>query len=136
MAEHTETLGVDGLNPLSAEQRTAETSLPQDAKFRTGMVSLLAGLIGIMAGIIAYLLYNLIGLLYQYRFLPPRFVCIFVSARENHLGLFVNTVTPVIGGIIVGIMARYGSDKISRSRHPGGNGSGARELQPHRSQSG
>ena len=110
MAEHTETLGVDGLNPLSAEQRTAETSLPQDAKFRTGMVSLLAGLIGIMAGIIAYLLYNLIGLFTNIAFYH-RVSFAFVSARENHLGLWV-IVTPVIGGIIVGIMARYGSDKI------------------------
>ncbi len=110
MADHTETLGVDGLNPLSVEQRTVEASLPQDASFRTGMVSLLAALIGIMAGIIAYLLYNLIGL-FTNIFFYHRVSFAFVSARENHLGLWV-IVTPVIGGIIVGIMARYGSDKI------------------------
>ena len=110
MAQHTETLGVDGLNPLSAEQRTAETSLPHEAKFRTGTVSLLAGLIGVLAGIIAYLLYNLIGLFTNIAFYH-RVSFAFVSARENHLGLWV-IVTPVIGGIIVGIMARYGSDKI------------------------
>jgi chloride channel protein, CIC family len=110
MAVHTETLGVDGLNPLSAEQRTAEASLPQEANFRTGTVSLLAALIGILAGIIAYLLYNLIGLFTNIAFYH-RVSFAFVSARENHLGLWV-IVTPVIGGILVGIMARYGSDKI------------------------
>src|SRR5258705_213927 len=35
----------------------------------------------------------------------------FTSARLNHLGLWV-IVTPVIGGIIVGFMAKYGTSKI------------------------
>ncbi len=43
MSEHTETLGVDGLNPLSAEQPATQTPIGQEAKFRTGIVSLLAG---------------------------------------------------------------------------------------------
>ncbi len=63
-----------------------------------------------MAGVIAYLLYNLIGL-FTNIFFYHRISFAFVSARNNHLGLWV-IVTPVIGGIIVGIMARYGSDKI------------------------
>ncbi len=81
-----------------------------EAKFRTGLVSLLAAFIGLVAGVIAYLLYNLIGL-FTNIFFYHRFSFAFVSARNNHLGLLV-IVTPVIGGIIVGIMARYGSDKI------------------------
>jgi CBS domain-containing protein len=35
----------------------------------------------------------------------------FVSARFNHLGLWVIPI-PVIGGLIVGVMAKYGSPKI------------------------
>ncbi len=109
MGNYTETLGVDGLNPLHPEQASA-TRIPQEARFRTGVVSLLAALIGGLAGIIAYLLYNLIGL-FTNIFFYHRVSFAFVSARNNHLGLLV-IVIPVIGGIIVGIMARYGSDKI------------------------
>jgi chloride channel protein, CIC family len=110
MMKHEETLGVDGLNPLNAEQSRQNEPVGQDAKFRTGTVSLLAAGIGILAGIIAYLLYNLIGLFTNIAFYHQVSFA-FRSARENHLGLLV-IVTPVIGGIIVGIMARYGSDKI------------------------
>ncbi len=110
-SEHTQTLGVDGLNPLSAQKPTGGAiPLGEEVKFRTGLVSLLAAVIGILAGIIAYLLYNLIGLFTNIAFYH-RISFAFVSARNNHLGLLV-IVIPVIGGIIVGIMARYGSDKI------------------------
>ena len=109
-AQHTETLGVDGLNPLISTQSANGAAVPQDAKFRTGTVSLLAAAIGILAGFIAYVLYNLIGL-FTNLFFYHRWSFAFVSARDNHLGMLV-IVTPVIGGIIVGIMARYGSDKI------------------------
>jgi chloride channel protein, CIC family len=108
MAKQVETLGIDGLNPLNPDRGTESTR--EEAKFRIGMVSLLAAMIGLMAGIIAYLLYNLIGLFTNIAFYH-RVSFVFRSARENHLGLLV-IVTPVIGGIIVGIMARYGSDKI------------------------
>ncbi len=81
-----------------------------EAKFRVGLVSLLAAFIGLAAGVIAFLLYDLIGL-FTNIFFFHRWSFAFTSARNNHLGLLV-IVTPVIGGIIVGIMARYGSDKI------------------------
>ncbi|MGC2110460.1 MAG: chloride channel protein [Candidatus Korobacteraceae bacterium] len=110
VADHTETLGVDGLNPLRPDQAAVDTAIAQEARFRTGMMSLLAALIGILAGLIAYLLYNLIGLFTNIAFYH-RLSFAFVSPRNNHLGLLV-IVTPVIGGIIVGIMAHYGSDKI------------------------
>ncbi len=110
MTEFTETLGTDGINPMHPEEPTSGTSVAQRAEFRTGLVSLLAALIGVLAGLIAYLLYNLIGL-FTNVFFYHRISFAFVSARNNHLGLLV-IVTPVIGGIVVGIMARYGSDKI------------------------
>ncbi len=110
MTEFAETLGTDGVNPLHPAQQTSGASVLREAKFRTGLVSLLAAIIGLLAGIIAYLLYNLIGL-FTNIFFYHRLSFAFVSARDNHLGLLV-IVTPVIGGIVVGIMARYGSDKI------------------------
>ena len=110
MKTPAETLGVDGVNPLSAERDAEERPLGFEARFRTGFVSLLAGGIGLLAGVIAWLLYNLIGL-FTNIFFYHRVSFAFVSARNNHLGWLV-IVTPVIGGLIVGIMARYGSDKI------------------------
>lgn len=101
-----ETLGVDGLSPLHPDTSGEGT----EARFRTGLMSSLAAAIGVLAGIIAYLLYNLIGL-FTNIFFYHRISFAFVSARGNHLGWWV-IVTPVIGGLLVGIMARYGSDKI------------------------
>jgi H+/Cl- antiporter ClcA/CBS domain-containing protein len=108
MKTPAETLGVNGVNPLSAAGE--DHPLGFEARFRTGLVSLLAGGIGLVAGVIAWLLYNLIGL-FTNIFFYHRVSFAFVSARNNQLGWLV-IVTPVIGGLIVGIMARYGSDKI------------------------
>ncbi len=103
------TLGTDGVNPRHPVDDAAGAPT-QGAKFRIGLVSLLGVFIGLTAGVIAFLLYRLIGLVTNIFFFH-RWSFAFTSARNNHLGLLV-IVTPVIGGIIVGIMARYGSDKI------------------------
>jgi len=105
MPAPTETLGVDGVTPLKAQQEATRYE-----GFRTGLLSVLAALVGALAGIIAWVLYNLIGLFTNLAFYH-RVSFLFHSPRENHLGLLV-IVIPVVGGIIVGIMARYGSDKI------------------------
>jgi chloride channel protein, CIC family len=80
------------------------------AQFRLALVSFLAGAIGLVAGGIAWVLYKLIGL-FTNLFFYHRWDTTFVSARLNHLGPWV-IVTPVIGGLIVGFMAKYGSSKI------------------------
>jgi len=80
------------------------------AQFRMVLISFLAAGIGLIAGLIAFILYRLIGLFTNIAFYG-RFVADFTSARHNHLGLWVIPI-PVIGGIIVGIMAKYGSSKI------------------------
>ena len=80
------------------------------AQFRLGLVSFLAGAIGLIAGGVAFVLYKLIGLVTNLVFFH-RWDTAFTSARLNHLGLWV-IVTPVIGGIIVGFMAKYGTPKI------------------------
>jgi len=86
------------------------TALAEPAQFRIVLISFLAAGIGLLSGVIAYSLYNLIGLLTNIVFYH-RFVFVFNSARNNHLGAWV-IVMPVIGGIIVGFMAKYGTPKI------------------------
>src|SRR5512146_2563502 len=62
------------------------------------------------AGFIAIALMRLIGLITNISFFG-RLSTSFASPAGNHLGLWVIAI-PVIGGIIVGIMARYGSPQI------------------------
>lgn len=90
--------------------QVGDTTLAEPAQFRMVLVSFLAAAIGLIAGGIAFLLYRLIGLLTNVSFYG-RFVADFTSARHNHLGLWVIPI-PVIGGLIVGVMAKYGSSKI------------------------
>jgi len=97
-------LSVTGIN-TAAEQQPLAT-----APFRLVMISFLAAAIGLLAGGIAFLLYKLIGLFTNIAFYG-HFSAVFLSARHNHLGLWVIPI-PVIGGLIVGIMAKYGSSKI------------------------
>lgn len=77
---------------------------------RVVFISVIAVAIGLAAGLIAQILLRLIGLITNLSFygrLAPQFV----SPIENHLGLFV-IIVPVVGGLIVGLMARYGSEGI------------------------
>ena len=88
----------------------AELSALEPVRFRIILISFLAGGIGLIAGCIAFLLYKLIGLFTNIAFYG-RFSASFVSAGHNHLGWWVIPI-PVIGGLIVGIMAKYGTPKI------------------------
>lgn len=89
---------------------TGQTAVMPPAQFRMVLVSFLAAGIGLLAGMVAYLLYRLIGLFTNIAFYH-RWSTAFLSARFNHLGPWV-IVTPVVGGIIVGFMAKYGTEKI------------------------
>ena len=80
------------------------------AGFRIGYISLLAALVGVLAGIIAYLLYDLIGLFTNLAYYHE-WSLHFRSPEHTALGPWI-IVTPVIGGLIVGFMAKYGSEKI------------------------
>jgi H+/Cl- antiporter ClcA len=73
-------------------------------------VSCLSALIGVAAGVIAYLLYNLIGLFTNIAFFH-QFTFVFRSPRLAPWGPWI-IVIPVIGGLIIGLMAKYGSSKI------------------------
>src|ERR1700723_3474859 len=90
--------------------QVGDVRMAEPAHFRMVLVSFLAAGIGLVAGLIAFVLYKLIGL-FTNIFFYHRFVAEFLSARHNQLGLWVIPI-PVIGGIIVGFMAKYGTSKI------------------------
>jgi chloride channel protein, CIC family len=80
------------------------------AQFRIVLVSFLAAGIGLVSGLVAYALYKLIGL-FTNLFFFHRWATSFTSVGSHHLGAWVILV-PVIGGLIVGVMAKYGTPKI------------------------
>ncbi|PYX46196.1 MAG: VWA containing CoxE-like protein [Acidobacteria bacterium] len=88
----------------------AQLSAATPAQFRIVLVSFLAAAIGLVAGLIAFALYKLIGL-FTNLFFFHRWSTDFTSVRFHTLGPWVILV-PVIGGLIVGVMAKYGSSKI------------------------
>jgi CIC family chloride channel protein len=90
--------------------QVGDIRIAEPAQFRMVLVSFLAAGIGLLAGLIAFVLYKLIGL-FTNIFFYHRFVADFTSAQHNQLGLWVIPI-PVIGGIIVGFMAKYGTSKI------------------------
>jgi CIC family chloride channel protein len=73
-------------------------------------ISLLAVFIGIVSAGIAFVLLRLIAFVTN-AFFFQRFSFTTVSPADSHLGIFI-VLVPVIGGLIIGLMARYGSDRI------------------------
>ena len=92
-------LGVENSSAISAP-----------VEYRLFWISFLSALIGIAAGVIAYLLYDLIGFFTNVAFYHE-FSFHFRSPLSNTLGVWV-IVVPVVGGLIVGVMAKYGSPRI------------------------
>jgi H+/Cl- antiporter ClcA len=70
----------------------------------------LALFIGVCAAFVAAALLKLIGF-FTNLFFFQRFGTDMVSPAGNHLGPFV-IVVPIIGALIIGVMARYGSERI------------------------
>jgi len=90
---------------------------PRPSRFRAGpdglrllLMSLFAGVIGLVAGLAAYALYGLIAICSNLVFYH-RLSAVLPTITENPLGLWI-IVVPALGGLIVGIMAKYGSSKI------------------------
>lgn len=77
---------------------------------RVLLVSGIAMLVGLAAGGAAQILTRLIGLITNLAFYG-RVSTQFVSPAGNHLGLLV-LVVPVVGALLVGLMARFGSQAI------------------------
>jgi CIC family chloride channel protein len=97
-------------NSSTDDEKLPQTRPQQPAGFRLEFVSLLAGVVGILAGIIAYILYDLIGLFTNLAYYHE-WSFHFRSPEHTQIGLWI-IVTPVIGGLIIGFMAKYGSEKI------------------------
>ena len=95
-----------------ANNRSSNSTLTgsQPAQFRIVLVSFLAAGIGLVAGLVAYALYKLIGL-FTNLFFFHQWSTEFTSVRFHSLGAWVILV-PVVGGLVVGVMAKYGSSKI------------------------
>jgi CIC family chloride channel protein len=103
---------MNDIAPTAPDRDRAGISIesPPPAPFRMLLVSCLAAAIGLVAGVVAFALYKLIGL-FTNIFFFHRWSADFSSAQHNQLG-WVVIVVPVIGGLIVGVMAKYGTSKI------------------------
>ncbi len=87
-----------------------KTDFTSSQNTRLLYMSILGSVIGLSAGIISFMLYHLIGLFTNLSFYH-RFSFEFVSPQYNTLGAAAILV-PVVGGLIVGLMAKYGTAKI------------------------
>ncbi|HXJ43409.1 MAG TPA: chloride channel protein, partial [Bryobacteraceae bacterium] len=95
---------------MSPHRKTAEK--PGDFTTTPSVIplSLLAIVIGILSTFVAWALLNLIAF-FTNIFYFGRFTVDRVSPSANHLGWFA-VLIPVAGGLIIGLMARYGSERI------------------------
>jgi CIC family chloride channel protein len=74
------------------------------------VITLMAVVIGVIGAFIALILLRLITF-FTNLFFFQRLGFAAASPADNKLGLFI-IIVPVIGGLIIGLMARYGSDRI------------------------
>ena len=74
------------------------------------LLSLMAVVIGAISALVAKALVWLIAVITNLTFYQ-RFSSDFISPTNHHLGIFV-IFAPIIGGLVIGLMARYGSEKI------------------------
>ena len=73
-------------------------------------ISALAIGIGVVAAFVALALLRLIGL-FTNLFYFGRWNTALVSPADNHLGIF-SVLVPIAGALVIGVMARYGSERI------------------------
>jgi H+/Cl- antiporter ClcA/predicted transcriptional regulator len=101
-----EFLGLNSASWFGARDNVSQAP----SEFRLGFISLLASLVGVISGIVAFLLYNLIGLFTNLAFYHT-WSFRFRGAEQNQFGIWVILV-PVMGGLLIGLVAKYGSPKI------------------------
>ncbi len=70
----------------------------------------MAGLIGVLAAVVAWALVWLIAVITNLAYYQ-RFSAHFASPAANTLGLWA-VLVPAVGGLVIGVMARFGSEKI------------------------
>ncbi|HJW13914.1 MAG TPA: chloride channel protein, partial [Thermoanaerobaculia bacterium] len=77
---------------------------------RVLLLALLALGVGVIGALVAYALVWLIGVITNLAYYQ-RFSAAFVSPAGHHLGAW-SVLVPVVGGLGIGLMARFGSEKI------------------------
>jgi H+/Cl- antiporter ClcA len=78
--------------------------------WRVVPISALAIVIGVICAFVALALLRLIGL-FTNLFYFGRWSTAMVSPAGNHLGIY-SVVVPIAGALIIGVMAKYGSERI------------------------
>src|SRR3989440_7004054 len=73
-------------------------------------ISLIAAAVGRLCALVAVVLLRLIGL-FTNLFYFGRFSLAFVSPAGHHLGVWA-VLIPALGGLVIGLMARFGSERI------------------------
>ncbi len=98
----------------TADVKQRKSSLEDLGDFTTTSrvipISVMAILIGVFSAFVAWFLLKLIGF-FTNLFYFHRLSYSFISPAGNHLGIYAVAV-PVVGSLIVGLMARYGSERI------------------------
>lgn len=109
---------------------STQIQIPGDftATTRIITISTLAVDIGVISSGVAWLLLRLIGI-FTNAFYYGRWGTHLVSPAGNPLGYWA-VLVPVAGALITGIMARYGTERIRRPRHPRGDRSDPHQRQP------
>ena len=99
---------------IGPDERESDSPERELADFTTGVATLrlapLAALIGVLSAGIALGLLKLIGLFTNLAYFQS-FDTHLRSPRGNHLGALA-VLIPIAGGLVVGLMARYGSERI------------------------
>lgn len=85
------------------------SSLPK-LDTRPAVIAGLAAIVGILAGLVAQALYRLIALVSNLVFFQSVSTRL-VGVTNHHLGWLV-VIVPALGGLVVGVMAKYGTSKI------------------------
>ncbi|MFL6353227.1 MAG: chloride channel protein [Bryobacteraceae bacterium] len=102
--------GVSASRPGGKKKKAVEELGDFTTTPRVLPISLMAIVIGLISSGVAWLLLKLIGF-FTNLFYYQRIDSALSSPAGNHLGVFAVAV-PVIGSLIVGLMARYGSERI------------------------
>jgi chloride channel protein, CIC family len=108
LSEHAG-LTEDNNSTLNGRPRSEELA-DFTTTWRVLPISLLAMAIGVLCAYVALVLLRLIGL-FTNLFYFGRWSTAMVSPAGNHLGSF-SVLVPVGGALIIGLMARYGSERI------------------------
>src|SRR5690606_1146674 len=88
----------------------ATTASPRMPRFRMVFIAILAALTGLVVGLVAYGLYLLLAVTLNFVFFQ-RFALHIPDLGGHTLGYWI-VVVPIIGGLLVSVMAKYGTPKI------------------------